>query len=130
MKKTLITLFLSTIGILCRAEEEPLPPSPMETFISKADNMPSYEATFIKMILTLGGLLALVFLTIWVLKKVSNGRFGSMGSQKKINILEKKPLSPKTLLYLIELDGKKILISESQLEVRTISHPFEEDLYN
>lgn len=129
MKKILQALFLFGTTILSYAEDA-LPPSPMETFISKTEGVPSYEATFFKMLLTLAGLIILVFLTIWILKKATNGRFGSMGSQKKINILEKKPLSPKTLLYLIELDGKKILISESQLEVRTISHPAQEDMYS
>lgn len=129
MKKILQTLFLCGTTVLSYAEDV-LPPSPMETFMSKTDQMPSYEATFFKMLLTLGGLIILVFFTIWVLKKATNGRFGNMGSQKKITILEKKPLSPKTLLYLIELDGKKILISESQLEVRTLLPPAQEDMYS
>ena len=129
MKKILGVLLLCFITLTSYAEET-LPPSPMETFISKSDSMPSYEATFIKMLLTLGGLIVLVFLTIWVLKKATHGRFGSLGSQKKIIVLEKKPLSPKTLLYLIEFEGKKILISESQLEVRTILPHSEDDMYS
>ncbi|MES2199474.1 MAG: flagellar biosynthetic protein FliO [Chlamydiota bacterium] len=128
MKKILGALFLCGIKGVSYAEDA-LPSSPVENFVFKTDHIPSYEATFIKMLITLGGLLALVFLTIWILRKASNGRFGSMGTHKKIIVLEKKPLSPKTLLYLIELDGKKILISESQLEVRTISHPIEEDMF-
>ncbi len=129
MKKILGMLFIYGTTVLSYAEEA-TPASPLDNFVFKTDHIPSYEATFIKMLITLGGLLALVFLTIWIIRKASNGRFGSLGNQKKIIILEKKPLSPKTLLYLIELDGKKILISESQLEVRTISHPIEEDMYN
>jgi flagellar protein FliO/FliZ len=110
--------------------ETSTPPSPTETFISKAENMPSYEGAFVKMLLTLGGLLLLVFATIWFLRKITNGRFGSLGTQKKIQILEKKPLSPKTLLYLIEIDGKKVLISESQFEVRTLLPLSEEEMYH
>lgn len=129
MKKILGALFIYGTTALSYAEDT-TPTSPIEGFVFQADHIPSYEATFIKMLITLGGLLALVFLTIWIFKKIAQGRFGSIGTHKKIIILEKKPLSPKTLLYLIELDGKKILISESQLEVRTISHPIEEDMYN
>ncbi len=129
MKKILGMLFIYGSTVLSYADDA-APTSPVESFIFKTDHIPSYEATFIKMLITLGGLLALVFFTIWILKKISNGRFGSLGTHKKIIVLEKKPLSPKTLLYLIELDGKKILISESQLEVRTLSHPVEEDMYN
>lgn len=92
-------------------------------------SMPSYEGTFFRMILTLVGLLVLVFLTIWALKKLSHGRFGKMGTQKRITVVEKKALSPKTLLYLVEMDGKKILVSESQLDVRMLLQPNEQELY-
>jgi len=130
MKKILGALSLFAITVLSYAEEA-VPPSPVETFLSKGEGaVPSYEGTFVKMLLTLGGLVVLVFLTMWLVKKATHGRLGGFGSQKKINILEKKPLSPKTLLYLIELEGKKILISESQLEVRALFQPAEEDLYN
>jgi flagellar biogenesis protein FliO len=112
MKKTLFFLF-STLAL--HAEE-----------VVAAQEAPSYEGTLLKMLTTLGGLLLLVFLTIWILKKLSNGRFGGMGPSKKIIILEKKPLSPKTLLYLVELEGKKILISESQFEVRMLPQTAEE----
>lgn len=81
----------------------------------------SYEPAFGKMLLTLGGLLVLVFLTLWILKKVSHGKFGSFGSYKYIKVLERKSLSPKTLIYVLEVEGKKILVSESQLEVRVLS---------
>ena len=92
--------------------------------------IPSYEGIFIKMMLSLGAILALVLVTIWLLKKLSHGRIGGFGSQKKILILEKKNLSPKTLLYLIELEGKKILISESQFEVRMLLQPQDSDAYD
>ncbi|MBM3198618.1 MAG: hypothetical protein FJZ58_05120 [Chlamydiae bacterium] len=97
---------------------------------SPTEQMPSYEGTFFRMILMLVGLLSFVLLTIWALKKLSHGRFGSLGTQKRIVIVEKKSVSPKTLLYLIELDGKKILLSESQLEVRMLLQPQEEEDYN
>lgn len=90
------------------------------------EHAPSYEGTLIKMLTTLAGLLILVFLTLWLLKKISSGRFGGSNTSKKIVILEKRPLSPKTLLYLVELEGKKILISESQLEVRMLPQVVEE----
>ena len=102
-------------------------PSALDTLITKSSD-PSYEHAFIKMILTLIGLLALVFFTLWALRKLSHGKVGSFGSQKKIKILEKRPLSPKTVLYLLELDGKQVFIAESQLEVKTLLQPVELDL--
>jgi flagellar biogenesis protein FliO len=99
------------------------PPSSEVEAPSSANNNESYEHAFIKMILTLAGLLVLVFLTLWLLRKFSQGRLGGFTSSKKIKILEKKPLSPKTILYLVELDGKQVFIAESQLEVKMLLSP-------
>lgn len=82
---------------------------------------PSYEGTFIKMMLALVGIVAFLFLAAWSLKKLSNSKMLQSNFAKKIKILEKRPLSPKTVLYLVEMNGKEVLISESQLEVRALT---------
>ena len=81
----------------------------------------SYETAFIKTIVGLVGLLVLILLTVWMFKKLSRGRLRSFNYLKSVKILEKRPLSPKSMLYLIEVAGKQVLISESQFEVRTIT---------
>jgi flagellar protein FliO/FliZ len=81
----------------------------------------SYETAFIKTIVVLVGLLALIILTVWMFKKISHGRLRSFNSLKSVKVLEKRPLSPKSMLYLIEVSGKQVLIAESQLEVRAIT---------
>jgi flagellar biogenesis protein FliO len=81
----------------------------------------SYETAFIKTIVVLVGLLVLILLTVWMFKKISRGRFRSFNYLKSVKILEKRPLSPKSMLYLIEVAGKQVLVSESQFEVRTIT---------
>jgi flagellar protein FliO/FliZ len=81
--------------------------------------MPTYEGAFLKMFLTLLALVVGIFVTRWVLRRMSQGRFAS-GGGKAIRIVEKKPLSPKTMLYVIEVDGKQSLIAESQFEVRKL----------
>jgi flagellar biogenesis protein FliO len=129
MKTILIALLFCSFRMLALANADSSSTPDTQTDQPSLHQAPSYEGTLIKMVLTLAGLVTLVFLTIWVLKKVSHGRFGNFGSQKKISIVEKKPLSPKTLLYLIEVDGKKVLLSESQLEVRMHSLSQEQELY-
>jgi flagellar biogenesis protein FliO len=52
-----------------------------------------------------------------------------MNSGRSIKILERRPLSAKSILYIIEVEGKKILVSESQFEVRTLS-PVDEQMKN
>ncbi|MGE0197484.1 MAG: flagellar biosynthetic protein FliO [Simkaniaceae bacterium] len=81
----------------------------------------SYETAFIKTIVVLVGLLVLILLTVWMFKKISKGRFRSFNYLKSVKILEKRPLSPKSMLYLIEVGGKQVLIAESQFEVRTVA---------
>ncbi len=80
----------------------------------------SYEGAFVKMIATVIGLVLFVVLTIWTLRKIGQGRFRGIGSNRSIQIVERKPLSPKSMLYLVEVGHQKFLIAESQLEVRNL----------
>lgn len=82
---------------------------------------PSYEHALGKMLLTLLGLILLIILTVWMMRRLSSGRLARGNTTQAVKILEKRPLSPKSMLYLLEVDGKRILISESQLEVRPLS---------
>jgi len=84
----------------------------------------SYESAFIRMLITLIGLILLIFVTFWILRRLKGGRFRFGGSQA-IDVLEKKAISQKTILYLIRAGNKKVLLSESQLEVRAVA-TFEE----
>lgn len=100
----------------------------MEQVVPKEEKAPeydlntgAYENAFIKTILVLIGLLALVILTIWMFRKMSHSRVKQMNHLRTIKVIEKRPLSPKSMLYLIEVSGKQILLSESQLEVRSIT---------
>lgn len=99
---------------------------PIET--PEETQSPTYQGAFTKMLLTLGGLLALVFLTVWLLRKLTQGKIGAFG-KKQINVLERRPLSPKTVLYIVEVEGKKILVAESQLEIKRLAtiDTFDED---
>ncbi len=80
----------------------------------------SYESAFAKMIFVLLGFVLFVGLGVWILRRVGKLRFKGMGASRSIQILEKKALSPKSMLYLIEVDNKRVLISESQFEVRQL----------
>ncbi len=94
-------------------------PSPNET-VPQPVMAPSYEGAFVKMIVTVIGLVSVVLLTVWALRKIGQGRFRGFGSHRSIQIIERKPLSPKSMLYLVEVGHQKFLIAESQLEVRRL----------
>lgn len=104
----------------------PTPTKPQEIpfpdeFSQKMSDTLTYENIFIKTVLALIGLLLIIFLGIWVLKKLSGSRTRQMNMLKMVKVLEKRPISPKSILYLVEVAGRKVLISESQLEVRMIT---------
>ena len=77
-------------------------------------------ATFAKMMLTFGLLILLLFGTYWVIKRLIRVRLQSGVGSPSIHIIEKKMISPKTMLYLVEVDNKKILLAESQLEIKRL----------
>ena len=83
------------------------------------DALPSYEGVFLKMILTLAALVVGIIGTVWFFKRMSVGRMGG-SSGRSIQVLERKALSPKTMLYLIEVDGKQSVVAESQLEIKQL----------
>ena len=94
-------------------------PDEDDSSIQKATE--SVETAFIKTIVVLVGLLILVILTVWMFKKISHGRLRSFNYMKSIKILEKRPLSPKSMLYLVEVGGKQVLLAESQLQVKSVA---------
>lgn len=104
-----------------KKEGTPLPVEEIPSSVDMSKATESYETAFIKTIVVLVCLLVLVALTIWMFRKISNGRLRNFNYHKAVKILEKRPLSPKSMLYLIEVGGKQVLIAESQLEVRTVT---------
>ena len=65
---------------------------------------PQYKPAFLKMFFILFALLALVFLTFWIFKKFTHIRLHQGNLTKSIKILEKRAISPKSFLYLIEIE--------------------------
>ncbi len=82
--------------------------------------MVGYEGAFIKMFLTLLALLVGIFFAAWAIKRMAHGRFLQMNSSKNIKVIEKRALSSKTMLYVVEVDGKQVLLAESQLEIKRL----------
>lgn len=105
---------------------DPLTPSAAQPdsdmAVAPATDLPteSYENAFIKMLVTLVVLVILIFFTVWMLRRLSQGRFRMLGRGETMKIIDRKPLSAKTMLYVIEVKGKEMLIVESQLEVRRL----------
>ena len=82
----------------------------------------TYEKAFLKMILILICILAVVIGVFILFKKFSGTRMQMSNHTRSIKILEKRAISPKSMLYLVEIGGQKLLLAESQLEIRNVSN--------
>ncbi len=91
-----------------------------ETESSILDTPANYQATFLRMLFTLIAMILLVGVSIYFFKRITKNRMHQNSDFRRIKILEKRVLSPKSVLYLIEVNQEKVLISESHLEVRSL----------
>ncbi len=82
---------------------------------------PSYEGAFLKMVLSLLLLLFVLFFGIWIVRRLSKGRLNMFREPKHIRIIDRRPLSAKTALYLVEVGDKRVLMAESQLEIKALT---------
>lgn len=89
--------------------EEPPPQAPV------TDS--NFIGEFFYMLLMLTLLITLVMFTSWFLKRMLNSRMEQMNASSTIKVLEKRSLSQKTHLYLIEHEGKSLLIAETPTHV-------------
>lgn len=68
---------------------------------------------FINMMTTLGLFVVALLFAVWLLKKVGQARLESAAAASNIKLVDKRTLTPRTTLYLIELYGQGILLAES-----------------
>ncbi len=77
-----------------------------------------FKHTFFKMMLWMVALVGFLVLTFYMLKKMAKNRMTFSNQTSSIKILESRNLSPKTVLYLMEYDGKKAIVAESHVDVK------------
>ena len=65
------------------------------------------------MMATLGLIISLILIVAWFLKRMLNSRQEQANATSLIKVIERRSLSPKTAIYLLEIEGKSVLISES-----------------
>lgn len=116
---------LAAADLISNTNEELLTPEQPLLQMQTDGNLPptDYGSVFIKMFLTLIALAVLFGFTVWFLRRLIRYRQEKGTGNQAIRVLEKKMISAKTMLYVIEIDGKRILVSESQLEIRQLQIP-------
>lgn len=74
---------------------------------------PDFQENLVHMLSTLALLLGVVLVCAYILKRVLNARIVQMNESSVIKILERRSLNPKSIIYLVEVEGRRILIGES-----------------
>jgi flagellar biosynthetic protein FliO len=75
---------------------------------------------FIRMIVLLALTLLFVFAFAFVAKRFLTNRMLDTGRGGRIQILEKRMLSPKACVYLIQVDNKQFVVGESANEIQLL----------
>lgn len=81
----------------------------------------NYFEEFLNMIFTLVFVLVLILGTIWFLKKMTRTRLQNLNRSTGIKILERRALNQKSSLYLVDILGKGVVISESPAGIQVIT---------
>jgi flagellar biogenesis protein FliO len=96
------------------------------------DEMDPYDANYYyelwNILFALVVIITVMFVGAWLLRRFMQGKMEQMNVSSTIKILEQRNLSPKSVLYIVEVYNKHILIGESAAGVAPISEfPIEED---
>ncbi len=127
------------------AEEAGVPPAPIETtvegklddqvaaridtnihqmqqsFAKSGNAQEDFQKLFNRTAYLVIGIVALLLLTVWILRRVNLGRSVGLNRSNHIQIIERRALSQKSVLYLVQIGDKMTLLSESQLSVTQIA---------
>ncbi len=74
----------------------------------------TFQAKFLNMLFILILLVGFMILASWLLKRMMKSRITQINQASYIKVLETRQLSPKSVLYLVEIEKQKVLIGESQ----------------
>lgn len=112
-----------------RPPDAPGPVFPLEDFMNIPEKQnDKFYTEFLNMLATLGLLIGVILIAAWFLKRFLNTRMEQINTVSSIKISERRALSPKTALYLLEVHDKTILIAESQNGVTLLSQINPENL--
>lgn len=88
-----------------------------------------FMAEFWKVLMALGGMIAALFFLSWSAKKLLQSQVEQTNETNAIKVIQKRPLSTKTTVYLLEIEGRSVVMAESTngvtlLQSSTRKEPF------
>lgn len=97
--------------------EEKMPESftqwEQENIAREAAEESKYSELWNKTLLLLIAVLLVLFVGAWYMRKIGGLKVKDSGKDSRIQLLEKRVLSPKAVVYLLSVDGHKIALSET-----------------
>ncbi|WP_068470363.1 FliO/MopB family protein [Candidatus Protochlamydia phocaeensis] len=94
------------------------PYDPLADHLQEPDN---FQVKFMNMLFVLALLIGFMILASWMLKRMMKTRVTQLNSSSIIKVLETRYLSPRSTLYLLDLQGKQLLIAESATGVTALT---------
>lgn len=88
------------------------PPEPIE--------QDHFFQEFINMLTTLGLIVATIFFISWFLKRMVNTRIQQVNTSSLIKIIDRRNLSPKSSVYVLEIYNKQFVVGETVNGIATL----------
>lgn len=135
LKPCLAILVLLIVGIMPIAAEDqpsetptptvsPVQPSPFPEEVNHPTEFgnPNFLKQMLEMLLMLGLMLGFLLLITWFLRRMTSVRVDQLNVSSTIKILERRLVSNRTTIFLIDINGERITFAESVNGV-TALHP-------
>jgi len=86
----------------------------------------AFLSEFVRMLSILGMMIGALLLVAWVLKRIMHTRIQQMNATSTIHIIERRALAPKSALYLLEVEGQRMVVAESPAGIQHLTNLKEE----
>ena len=85
------------------------------------DNLPNLQEQLTYIMLTVVGLVAITALGLWVARWIFSQKWIIKSAHQTLKVVERLPISSKTTLFLLEADGRQLLIAESSDDICAVA---------
>lgn len=103
-------------------KEKEGPVFPIEELIPKPTEQDNkFFAEMLNMLATLGLIIGLILIVAWFLKRFVNTRLEQANLSSVVKVMERRSLSQKSSLYLLQVENRAILIAESPAGITKLS---------
>lgn len=92
-----------------------------EESASFGEDRQDFQAKFFKMLTVLAGIIVFMILGAFALRRLLHSRLTQTNRDSSIQIVESRPLSNKTMLHILEVEGKRVVIAETSTTVSLLT---------